>query len=69
MYVYYCDNFAGHNPVGVSAIVVAEDIHVAKLLLETELAKDGLEQKLEYEQIKLLTRSTRQVKILNNGEY
>lgn len=42
MKIYTCDDFRGHYPVGAAAIVVAEDIVQARVLLAQKLAEHGL---------------------------
>ena len=41
------DNFKGHYPVGVGAVVTADNVEMAIYLLEKELKSMGLEQKIK----------------------
>jgi len=69
MLVYTCNNFKGHNPVGVGAAVSAENIETAIHYLELRLKEDGLEQTIVPEQLILLPPYDSYVRILANGEY
>ena len=69
MKVYTSTNFNGHYPVGVSAIVVADSIGLACVLLEQELKKAGLEQVVNREDMKELDLTTKGAIILNDGDY
>ncbi len=42
MNVYWTDDFAGYNPVGSAAVVVANDVCHARRVLKKELAKKRL---------------------------
>ncbi len=42
MNVFTFTNFDGHYPVGTAAVVVAQDLIVAKRLLDEQLAESGL---------------------------
>lgn len=67
--VYTCKNFKGVNPVGVAAVVVAEDAIHAALLLEKELEERGLKQKVKPSQMKPVINVTPNCEILNDGDY
>jgi len=69
MRVFTCNNFIGHNPVGTAAVVVADDVHVARQMLVEHLQAIGLPQgthKLELTQVRTAKPTT---VILNNGNY
>ena len=61
--------FDGYWPVGTSAVVTAETVAVAITLLEERLAEIGLPQTIKPEQLVPVVRSTRWVRILQNGDY
>ena len=42
MNVFTFTNFDGHYPVGTAAVVVAQDLIVAKRLLDEQLVESGL---------------------------
>ena len=54
MKVFTCNNFHGHYPVGAAAVVVADDVNVARQMLRDHLTAIGLDQgdrKLELHQV------------------
>lgn len=71
MLTWTCNNFKGHSPVGVGAVVSAENIEKAIKILETRLQQIGLEQIIKPEQLILLptNHSHRYVRILTDGNY
>lgn len=67
MRVFVCTNFVGHYPVGVSAVILADDVDQAKRFLLNELELAGLKQDgddLEFEEI-----DTEGAYILDDGNY
>jgi len=69
MKVFTCNNFYGHYPVGSAAVVVADDVNVAKQMLLDELRRVGLDpgdRKLEMIQVHT---SKPRVIILVDGDY
>jgi len=61
MRVFTCNNFIGHYPVGSAAIVVADDVHVARQMLVEHLQAIGLPQgthKLELTQVRTAKPTT-----------
>jgi hypothetical protein len=64
--IFTCTSFDGHWPVGTSAVVNAESHDDAAKILEQELAKHGLPQKISAMQ---MVQFTEQVKILQDGDY
>lgn len=60
--------FDGLYPVGAVALVVAEDIHMALILLNKKLESDGLNP-VKITDLKEQDNSTRRVDILLNGDY
>lgn len=69
MKTWTCNSFKGHYPVGVGAVVVAENIETAIIRLEEDLNLAGLPQTIKPEQLTPLPRYHRYVRILTNGEY
>lgn len=66
--VFTCNDFAGHYPVGSSAVIVAHDMAHARLLLKMELEKEGLKLQ-ETDEIKELDLTDFGAVVLNNGDY
>lgn len=66
---YTCDDFIGYYPVGVAAVMVAEDKRAAIKLFEAALKERGLEQKIDPKTVLLLTHHKPQVYILADGNY
>ena len=62
-------DFDGHYPVGTAAVVTAESVEVAIVLLEKELDNIGLPQKIKPEQLIPMVTGSRKVRILNDGNY
>lgn len=69
MMTWTCNNFTGHYPVGVAAVVTADNVELAIILLEAELTRIGLPQKIKAEQLIPMVTSTRKVRILCDGDY
>lgn len=67
MNVYTCTSFGGHWAVGTSAVVVAESKLQAASILEAELAKIGLAQKIECADFEFLDARQPSVRVLNDG--
>lgn len=69
MKLYICDNFKGHWPVGVAAVIVADNqIHAAQLL-ENVLAEVGLKQDINKSQLAEIDLTQHGAYILNDGDY
>lgn len=66
MKVFTCNSFKGHYPVGVGAVVMAEDAKEAATLLEAVLVDRGLQQDIAPEQ---MVEMQHQVVILCDGNY
>ena len=64
--IFTCDSFDGHYPVGVAAVVDAENATEAARLLQNELIGHGLPQNIDPEQMEPLSRK---VTILCDGNY
>ena len=62
-------DFEGHYPVGTAAVVTAETVDMAIKLLESELSRIGLTQKIKPEQLIPMVTSSRKVRILCDGNY
>ncbi len=69
MNIYTSTDFRGHWPVGVAAIIVAKDKRQGVRLLEADLKKRGLEQKVSAKDLVLISTDLPQVLVLNDGEY
>lgn len=69
MNLYYNKNFHGHCPVGTAAIVTAENEIQAAEMLEEELEKVGLKQKVNPSDMVYVSTTFHNVVILNNGDY
>jgi hypothetical protein len=69
MPTWTCNNFKGHYPVGVGAVVVAENIEEAIKILETQLYQIGLKQVIKPEQLIPLPTYNSYVLILTDGMY
>ncbi len=71
MRVFTCDNFEGHYPVGVAAVMIANGPDAAKLMLIDHLASIGLPQservaaKIEIKELVLMPGVT----IIADGNY
>lgn len=69
MTVWFNTSFQGHWPVGTSAVVVAPTKQEAAALLEAELARIGLAQKVDWQTMQELCVTTPGALILQNGDY
>lgn len=69
MQTWTCNNFKGHYPVGVGAVVTAKTIEQACLKLEIELAEHGITQKVLPTQLVLFPTKNCHVRILADGNY
>jgi len=69
MKVYTCTQFKGHNPVGSAAVVVAPSKFMAVIVLEHELAKCGLHQKIPQGMLKEMPMDKENAVILCDGGY
>jgi hypothetical protein len=69
MKVWTIEGFDGHWPVGTSVIVTADTVELAIVLLEKELERIGLRQTIKPEQLIPYSTTTRNVRILNDGNY
>lgn len=69
MRVFTCTNAKGHWPVGFAAIVVAPSEEIAKRMLQTALAEDGLADQPQGYTLKEVHLNTPAATILVNGEY
>ena len=69
MKVWFCTQFNGHWPVGTAAVVVADTAMQACYLLETELVKVGLSQKLQPDWFERIDTSKPNALILLDGNY
>lgn len=64
----YTVEFDGYYPVGAVALVVADDIHMALILVNEKLASMGLDT-VTTKEIKQQDTTTRRVDILIDGDY
>ena len=64
----YTAEFRGAYPVGAVALIIAEDKHMALILLNEKLKSEGFKS-VDIEDIKQQDTSTRRVDILLNGDY
>lgn len=69
MPVWLNTSFQGHWPVGTSAVIVAESKQEAATLLEAELARIGLSQKVDWQTMKELSTTAPGALILQDGDY
>jgi len=69
MMTWTINNFEGHWPVGTSAVVTAESVQMAVIWLEKELDRIGLPQKIKNEDLIPMVTSSRNVRILQDGNY
>lgn len=69
MNVYINNSFTGHWPVGTAAVVVAQNSVMAAEMLEEELKKQDLSQKIDPKAMERLSTYRPSVTILNNGDY
>lgn len=72
MNVYFTDSFQGHWPVGAAmCLVVAGSKRKAKLMLEKEMKKAGLEDQFEaaLEGFRQVFTTVERVVMFKNGDY
>jgi len=69
MHTYYNTNFTGHWAVGTSAVVVAKDKKAAAKLLNDELIRIGLSQKVYLRDMIKIDINEENVYILQDGNY
>jgi hypothetical protein len=69
MKVFTNTEFSGHWPVGTAAVVVAADADAAAFLLEKQLAKQGLSQKIKATEMVEIDLTTQGVTVLRDGDY
>ena len=71
MNVYTCTEFPGHWPVGVAAVIVAEDEAFARASLLVELRTNGFPSATldDIGEMNLLDTTVRSVNILDDGDY
>ena len=67
--VYVCTDFAGHWPVGTSAVVLAPDESTARAMLTAELAAAGLSDQPNPLALRGLNHGESRAVILNSGDY
>ena len=69
MKIYFNRTFKGHYPVGTSAVIVAESRVAGRKLLEAELERHGLLQKIPAADMQEIDVTEAQVVILCDGNY
>ena len=69
MKVYTHNSFTGHWPVGTAAVVVAEDRDMAVTLLEGKLKDIGLPQKINRDDLMVISIAHPVAVILRDGDY
>ncbi len=69
MKTWTINSFTGHYPVGTAAIVTAETVTIAISILKDELSSCGLTQEIKPEQLIPMVTSSRNVRILCDGDY
>ena len=69
MNVYTNITFTGHWPVGTAAVVVANTQEQAAFLLEEELEKIGLKQKIDPKEMERISTYRPKTIILQDGNY
>lgn len=68
MRVFYSNDFRGFWPVGTAAVIVANDLNEAHVLLTSKLIGMGLGADQDFTVTELKTDSTNVV-VLNDGDY
>jgi len=70
MKVYYCNNFKGHWPVGVCALIIAPDPETGMEMLNMKLNSLGLRQG-QFNSLILTEVDVKHpdVLVINNGDY
>lgn len=69
MKVWMNTKFEGHNPVGVAAVVVADDAMQAAAILNQKLLAHGLKASANAEQFERLPTTHQNAVVLNDGDY
>lgn len=69
MKAFYSNSFREHYPVGTGVVVVAENADEAAKLLQAELKKCELKQKITEAHVIEITLDKPQVVILTDGNY
>jgi len=69
MITWTINNFEGHYPVGVAAVVTADSVEMAIKMLEDALSERGLTQEIKPEQLVPMVTTSRKVRILCDGDY
>lgn len=69
MAVWLNTDFHGHWPVGTSAVIVADNKAQATELLEAELVRIGLPQKVAPQSMVELCTTSPGAVVLQNGDY
>jgi hypothetical protein len=69
MKVFTTTTFTGHYPIGVCAVLVAENKAEAIKLLESELSARDLRQTIDPEWVLEVDMSRANLDTLNDGEY
>lgn len=67
--VYVCNQFTGHYPTGVAAVVVAESQEHAAQLLNEQLRLEGLSGDANSNMMALVMQESPQAVILCDGNY
>ena len=65
--IFTNNTFEGHWPVGTAAVVEADNCYAAAGLLEKELEKQGLKQKISHNS--MIPKHDKKVVILCSGDY
>ena len=68
MKTWTCNNFTGHF-VTTALVVTAENVEMAIILVERELAERNLPQKIQPDQLVPLPTRHRHIRILQDGDY
>ena len=69
MKTFYCTSFEGHYPVGAAALIVAQDVETAKIMLEQDLKNSGLDQEVDIKFIIEFDPNFPTCRILVDGDY
>jgi len=69
MMTWTINTFDGHYPVGTAAVVTSESVEMAVIWLEKELDRIGIPQKIKNEDLIPMVTSSRNVRILSDGNY
>jgi len=69
MKIFTAKKFTGYWPVGTAAVIVARNVKEAVMLLEEELKKRGLSQKISPDSLVELNLNKETVVILRDGNY